>query len=170
MCVFPGFYEATRNLGSLPPERNRPRRSLSSPLVSFVVQHSRVRRAAAEDHPRSLKRAARRTIFRSVTLRRGPAPDPPPAAGGARGGESTPDVALDAVAAIVRVLGETARRAPDAAACLEAWARHIHGFRPVGDAVDAPRSIQAVERVVRSTRFIAASPRMVKRGTPRFTG
>jgi diguanylate cyclase (GGDEF)-like protein len=39
--------------------------------------------------------------------------------------DSTPDAALDAVAAILRVLAETAAHDPEAASRLEAWARHI---------------------------------------------
>ena len=39
--------------------------------------------------------------------------------------DSTPDAALDAIAAILRVLGETAVSDSEAASRLEAWARHI---------------------------------------------
>ena len=39
--------------------------------------------------------------------------------------DSTPDAALDAVAAILRALGETAGRDSEAASRLEAWTRHI---------------------------------------------
>jgi rubrerythrin len=51
-----------------------------------------------------------------------------------------------------------------------AWARRIIGFVPVADALDEPRSLRAVDRVVRSTRFIVSPPRTAGRARPRFTG
>ena len=51
-----------------------------------------------------------------------------------------------------------------------AWARRIAGFLPVANAFDAPKSIPEVDRVVRSTRFIASRPRTRGQGKPRFTG
>jgi Ferritin-like domain len=51
-----------------------------------------------------------------------------------------------------------------------AWARRIIGFVPVADALDEPRSLAAVDRVVRSTRFIVSRPGTAGRVRPRFTG
>jgi rubrerythrin len=51
-----------------------------------------------------------------------------------------------------------------------AWARHIIGLVPVADALDEPRSLAAVDRVVRSTRFVVSRPRTTGRARPRFTG
>jgi hypothetical protein len=51
-----------------------------------------------------------------------------------------------------------------------AWARRIAGFLPVANAFDEPKTIGEVDRVVRSTRFIASRPRTRGRGSPRFTG
>jgi rubrerythrin len=51
-----------------------------------------------------------------------------------------------------------------------AWARRIIGFVPVAEAFDEPRSLAAVDRVVRSTRFIVSRPRTAGRASPRFTG
>jgi hypothetical protein len=51
-----------------------------------------------------------------------------------------------------------------------AWARRIAGFLPVANAFDEPKSIAEVDRVVRSTRFIASRPRTGGRGNPLFTG
>lgn len=51
-----------------------------------------------------------------------------------------------------------------------AWARRIAGFLPVANAFDEPKTIAAVDRVVRATRFIASRPRTRGRGEPRFTG
>ncbi len=51
-----------------------------------------------------------------------------------------------------------------------AWARRIAGFLPVANAFDEPKTIAEVDRVVRSTRFIASRPRTRGRGRPRFTG
>jgi hypothetical protein len=53
-----------------------------------------------------------------------------------------------------------------------AWARRIAGFRPVGPALDDPKTLSEVDRVIRSTRFIATlRPRTrARRRRPRFTG
>lgn len=51
-----------------------------------------------------------------------------------------------------------------------AWARRIIGFVPVADALDEPRSLRAVDRAVRSTRFIVTRPGTAGRARPRFTG
>jgi Ferritin-like domain len=51
-----------------------------------------------------------------------------------------------------------------------AWARNIVGVVPVATAFDEPKTLAAVDRVVRSTRFISAEPKMVAHHSPRFTG
>jgi hypothetical protein len=51
-----------------------------------------------------------------------------------------------------------------------AWARRIVGLLPVASALDRPKSLAAVDRVVRSTRFIVDRPRTAGRRRPRFTG
>jgi hypothetical protein len=52
-----------------------------------------------------------------------------------------------------------------------AWARRIAGVRPVGAALDKPRTLGQVDRVIRSTRFISTlQPRTKARRSPRFTG
>jgi hypothetical protein len=51
-----------------------------------------------------------------------------------------------------------------------AWARHIIGVRPIGPALDRPKTLAAVDRVVRSTRFIVSRPQTAGRRGPRFTG
>lgn len=52
-----------------------------------------------------------------------------------------------------------------------AWARRIAGFRPVGPALDKPRTLGQVDRAIRSTRFISSLlPRTRARRPPRFTG
>jgi hypothetical protein len=51
-----------------------------------------------------------------------------------------------------------------------AWARRIAGIVPVANAFDEPKSIGEVDRLVRSSRFIASRPRTRSRGEPRFTG
>jgi hypothetical protein len=51
-----------------------------------------------------------------------------------------------------------------------AWARRIVGVLPVADALDEPKSLAAVDRVVRSTRFLVSRPQTAGRGRPRFTG
>ena len=51
--------------------------------------------------------------------------EPGPDAAERPAAEPIPHAALDAVAAILRTLGEVAVAAPDAAEQLEAWARHV---------------------------------------------
>jgi Ferritin-like domain len=51
-----------------------------------------------------------------------------------------------------------------------AWARNIYGFRPVLTALDEPKPISAVERIIQSTRFVARRPRTGARRRPKFTG
>jgi hypothetical protein len=67
------------------------------------------------------------------------------------------------VAALFSLLTVEARHA--------AWARRIAGFRPVARALDDPKTLGQVDRVVRSTRFISTlQPRTKARRSPRFTG
>lgn len=52
-----------------------------------------------------------------------------------------------------------------------AWARRIAGFQPVGPALDDPKTLGEVDRVIHSTRFISTlRPRTRARRRPRFTG
>lgn len=52
-----------------------------------------------------------------------------------------------------------------------AWARRIAGFRPVGAALDEPKTLRQVDRVIRSTGFTSTlRPRTKARRSPRFTG
>jgi hypothetical protein len=52
-----------------------------------------------------------------------------------------------------------------------AWARRIAGFRPVGPALDEPKTLRQVDRVIRSTGFISTlRPRTKAKRSPRFTG
>jgi hypothetical protein len=51
-----------------------------------------------------------------------------------------------------------------------AWARRIGGLPPVANAFDEPKTISEVNRVVRSTRFLASRPRTRSRRRPRLTG
>lgn len=53
-----------------------------------------------------------------------------------------------------------------------AWARRIAGFRPVGPALDDPKPLGEVDRVIRSTRFISTlrPQTRARRRRPRFTG
>jgi hypothetical protein len=67
------------------------------------------------------------------------------------------------VAAILSLLTVEARHA--------AWARRISGVRPVGAALDQPKTLGQVDRVVSATRFISTlRPRTKARRSPRFTG
>jgi hypothetical protein len=66
------------------------------------------------------------------------------------------------VAAVFSLLTVEARHA--------AWARRIAGFVPVANAFDDPKTLAQVDRVVRSTRFIASRPRMRGRRKPPYTG
>ncbi len=51
-----------------------------------------------------------------------------------------------------------------------AWMRYLFGLNPAAKAFDQPRSRAQVTRVVRSTNFIAAPPKMRGKRSPRFTG
>jgi Ferritin-like domain len=51
-----------------------------------------------------------------------------------------------------------------------AWIRHQVGLQPAAQAFDEPASQQKMARLVASTRFIAARPRLVGRRRPRVTG
>jgi ferritin-like protein len=51
-----------------------------------------------------------------------------------------------------------------------AWARRIVGYVPVAEAVDEPKTLAAVDRVVRSTHFIVSRPKLTARRKARFTG
>lgn len=51
-----------------------------------------------------------------------------------------------------------------------AWARHIVGTVPIRQSLDRPLPLSRVDRIVDSTRFIAARPRVTSRRSPRFTG
>jgi Ferritin-like domain len=51
-----------------------------------------------------------------------------------------------------------------------AWARRIAGHRAVASAFDQPKSLAAVDRLVRSTRFIVSRPKTAGKTRPRFTG
>lgn len=66
------------------------------------------------------------------------------------------------VSAVFSLLTTEARHA--------AWARRIAGFTPVTSAFDEPKTLAEVDRVVRSTRFIASRPRTRARGKPRYSG
>jgi hypothetical protein len=77
----------------------------------------------------------------------------------------TPRVRTPAlVAAFFSLLTVEARHA--------AWARRIAGFRPVGPALDDPKTLAQVDRVIRSTRFISTlrPQTRARRRRPRFTG
>jgi rubrerythrin len=51
-----------------------------------------------------------------------------------------------------------------------AWARHIVGAIPAPAAMDEPRSLDAVSRVVARTRFIVPRPRTKAHSAPKYTG
>jgi hypothetical protein len=51
-----------------------------------------------------------------------------------------------------------------------AWARRLAGTTPVRSPFDAPKSLAAVDRAVRQTRFIASRPRTRRKGRPRYIG
>jgi hypothetical protein len=52
-----------------------------------------------------------------------------------------------------------------------AWARHLAGVLPVASAFDEPKSLNEVDRIVASTRFInTLGPRTTTTRNPRFTG
>ena len=51
-----------------------------------------------------------------------------------------------------------------------AWARRIEAFLPVAEPLDQPKTLEEVDEVVRSTRFLVSRPRTAARSSPRFTG
>lgn len=51
-----------------------------------------------------------------------------------------------------------------------AWIRHLIGLQPAADAFDKPASQQKMARLIASTHFIAARPRLAGRNRPRLTG
>lgn len=50
------------------------------------------------------------------------------------------------------------------------WARRLTGSVPVRSPFDAPKSLAAVDRAVRQTRFVVSRPRTRRRGRPRYIG
>ncbi len=86
--------------------------ALKSPIVRTIVEGVRRRRTTAEQAP------------------------PVPLEQGIRDG--TPDVVLDAVAAILRVLEEAALGGPESAGELDAWARHVLLLEPPPGGVRTP--------------------------------
>jgi hypothetical protein len=66
------------------------------------------------------------------------------------------------VSAVFSLLTTEARHA--------AWARRIAGFVPVANAFDEPQTLAEVNRVVRSTRFLASRPRTRSQRRPQLTG
>jgi hypothetical protein len=51
-----------------------------------------------------------------------------------------------------------------------AWMRELFGITPAVNAFDQPASRQSVNRLVASTHFISAAPRMKRKDKPGFTG
>jgi rubrerythrin len=51
-----------------------------------------------------------------------------------------------------------------------AWMRYLFGLNPAAKAFDQPKSRAEITRVVQSTNFIAAAPKMKSKRAPRFTG
>jgi hypothetical protein len=51
-----------------------------------------------------------------------------------------------------------------------AWIRHLVGLQPAANAFDKPASQQRMARLIASTRFVAARPRLASRDRPRLTG
>ena len=51
-----------------------------------------------------------------------------------------------------------------------AWIRHIVGLVPATTAFDKPASQRRMAQLIASTHFVAAKPRLSKRGRPRYTG
>jgi hypothetical protein len=51
-----------------------------------------------------------------------------------------------------------------------AWIRHLVGIPPVTSAFDQPASQARMARLIASTRFVVARPRVKRRRRPRFTG
>jgi Ferritin-like domain len=51
-----------------------------------------------------------------------------------------------------------------------AWIRHLIGLEPATTAFDKPASQARMARLISSTRFVAAKPRVTRRSRPRYTG
>ena len=51
-----------------------------------------------------------------------------------------------------------------------AWIRYLAGAPPASSALDEPKSMAEVNRLVASTGFVVKQPRTGSRGEPRFTG
>ena len=51
-----------------------------------------------------------------------------------------------------------------------AWIRHLIGLEPASAAFDKPASQKQMARLIASTRFVAAQPRMTRKSRPRYTG
>ena len=51
-----------------------------------------------------------------------------------------------------------------------AWMRHLFGIRPAASPFDEAKPSGEILKIVRSTNFIVARPKMVGKGGPRFTG
>jgi hypothetical protein len=51
-----------------------------------------------------------------------------------------------------------------------AWIRHLIGLKPATTAFDKPASQARMARLIASTRFVAAKPRMARGSRPRYTG
>jgi hypothetical protein len=51
-----------------------------------------------------------------------------------------------------------------------AWMRYLFGLNPAARAFDQPKSRAQITRVVQSTNFISAPPKMKSKRDPRFTG
>lgn len=51
-----------------------------------------------------------------------------------------------------------------------AWMRYLFGLNPAAKAFDQPKSRAQITRVVQSTNFITAPPKMKSKRNPRFTG
>ena len=66
------------------------------------------------------------------------------------------------LAAVATIVSVEARHA--------AWMRELFGITPAVNAFDKPASRKSVDRLVASTHFISATPRMKGRDKPGFTG
>jgi hypothetical protein len=51
-----------------------------------------------------------------------------------------------------------------------AWMRYLNGITPAAAAFDDPRPKEEIDRIVRSTGFVTARPKMAAQRAPRFTG
>ena len=51
-----------------------------------------------------------------------------------------------------------------------AWIRHLNGLTPATTAFDKPASQRRMARLIASTRFVAAKPRVTRGSRPRYTG